>query len=214
MSKPLATPSVQQILRRNARIECRSTHVPADQMLPGSSLTQQIESISMRVAVRDGGHWFLQPVEPCSIIGLEEKAMDENLKMLLVDDDEFMVRSLSMLIGRAFQGRIDLTALTDSAAAESWANSNSPDLVLTDLEVPVVDGFEILECAKRRNPYCQVIIHSGHFSPEALRLALKLEAADYISKSASPKELLDVLEHAYRRIVRWTQASAGVVQNA
>ncbi len=140
--------------------------------------------------------------------------MDENLKMLLIDDDEFMVRSLAMLIGHTFQGRIDLTAATDPVVAESWTNSNSPDLVLTDLEMPEVDGFEILKCAKRRNPYCQVIIHSGHFSPEALRRALKLEATDYIPKSAGPKELLDVLEHAYRRIIRWTQALDGVVQNA
>ncbi len=140
--------------------------------------------------------------------------MDENLKMLLVDDDESMVRSLAVLIGRAFRGRIDLTALTDPVAAESWVNRNSPDLVVTDLEMPVVDGFEILKCAKRRNPYCQVIIHSGHFSPEALLLALELEATDYISKSAGPKELLDVLEHAYRRTVRWTQALDGVVQHA
>ncbi len=140
--------------------------------------------------------------------------MGENLKMLLVDDDEFMVRSLTMLIGRTFRGRIDLTALTDPVAAESWANGNSPDLVVTDLEMPVVDGFETLKSAKRRNPYCQVIIHSGHFSPEALRRALKLEATDYIPKSAGPRELLDVLEHAYRRIIRWTQALASVVQNA
>ncbi len=80
--------------------------------------------------------------------------MDENLKMLLVDDDGAIVRSLTALIGCTFQGRVDVTALTDPVAAESWANSNSPDLVLTDLEMPVVDGFEILECAKRRNPYC------------------------------------------------------------
>lgn len=140
--------------------------------------------------------------------------MDENLKMLLVDDDESVVRWLTVVIGRAFQGRVDLTALTDPVAAESWANSNSPDLVLTDLEMPVVDGFEILKCAKRRNPYCQVIIHSGHFSAEALHRALKLEAADYISKSVGSKELLDVLEHAYRRNIRWKQALAGVVQNA
>ncbi len=140
--------------------------------------------------------------------------MDENLKMLLVDDDDSVVRALTALIGRAFQGRVDLTAMTDPVAAESWVNSNSPDLVLTDLEMPVVDGFEILECARRRNPYCQVIIHSGHFSPEALHRALKLEATDYVPKSAGPKELLDVLEHAYRRVIRWTQALASVVQNA
>ncbi len=201
------------IQHRKARIAYRSCHGLGDQMLPGSPLTQQIESTNMRFAVKDGGHWFLPPVEFRPMIDQQEKAMDDNLKMLLIDDDEFMARSFTVVIRRAFQGRINLTALTDPVAAQSWTNRNSPDLVLTDIEMPAVDGFEILKCAKRRNPYCQVIIHSAYFSPEALRRALKLEATGYILKSAGPKEVLDVLEHAYRRVLRWTQALASVVQN-
>ena len=148
------------------------------------------------------------------MIVLKAKVMDENLKMLLVDDDESVVRWLTVVIGRAFQGRIDLTALTDPLAAKSWIDRNSPELVVTDLEMPLVDGFEILRCVKQRNPFSQVILHSGHFSAEALRLALKLEAADYVQKCADSKELCDALEHAHRRVIRWTQALAGVARNA
>ncbi len=133
--------------------------------------------------------------------------MNDKLKMLLVDDDESVVRALTRLIGRAFQGRIDLTALTDSVAAKGWIEKNSPDLVVTDLEMPMIDGFGILATAKRCNPYSQVIMHTGFFSEESLRLALRMEATDYLHKCGEPKDLLDALEHACRRVVRWTQIS-------
>ncbi len=136
--------------------------------------------------------------------------MQNKLKMLLVDDDSLLVRALSVIIGQAFQGRIDLTALTDSVDAKRWIERNSPDLVVTDLEMPMIDGFAILESAKRANPYCQVIIHSGHFTPDSLRLALKMQVTDYVFKGGDPEELVDVLEHAYRRIVRWTQMAPEV----
>ena len=152
----------------------------------------------------------MAPVGSCSMIVLVEKTMHENLKMLLVDDDDFIVRSLAMLIGHAFRGRIDLTPLTDPVAAKAWIDRSSPGLVVTDLEMPLVDGFEILRCAKQRNPSSQVIIHSGHFSAEALRLALRLEATDYVLKSGGPADLLDALEHAYGRILRWEQSSPAV----
>ena len=132
--------------------------------------------------------------------------MNENLKMLLVDDDQSLVLLLTPLIRKFFAEGVALTEMTDPVAAKHWIGENVPDLVLTDLEMPLVNGFEILRCAKRRNPYCQVIVYSGHFSAEALCLALKLEAADYLPKSAGPEDLLRALENARCRLIRWMRA--------
>ena len=139
---------------------------------------------------------------------LHGSEMNGNLKILLADDDKDLLRSLTTGIGRVFRKRVDLKASSDSVAARQWIESNSPDIVVTDLEMPLVDGFEILKFAKARNPFCQVIVYSGYFSAESLRLALKLEATDYLSKSGETNELVDALDHAYRRIVRWTREMA------
>jgi DNA-binding NtrC family response regulator len=132
--------------------------------------------------------------------------MVKSLEMLLIDDDPSLVPLIAMMIRRFFAERVALTEMTDPVAAKEWIETNAPDLVLTDQQMPEVDGFEILKSAKKRNPYCQVVIYSGHFSDEALCLALRLGATDYVSKTAVPEELLQILDHAHRRVLRWMQA--------
>ncbi len=132
--------------------------------------------------------------------------MSEHLKMLLIDDDELLVESTGVLVGRRFAEKVALTGMSDSVAAKRWIDAHAPDLVLTDLQMPAVDGFEILRAARKRNPYCQVIIQSGHFSASALSLALRLEASDYVQKSSGYEDVLEAVACAYRRVVRWKQA--------
>lgn len=127
--------------------------------------------------------------------------MNGLLKMLLIDDDQGVLLPLARLIGRAFEDRIELTVLSDPAAALLWIERNSPDLVVTDLEMPGIDGFAILECARSHNPSAQVVIHSGHVSEEALSRALTLEAARYVPKHVGFQALRGVLEHAYDHVI-------------
>ena len=131
--------------------------------------------------------------------------MIQSINMLLVDDDESIVRLLIREIRKAFHTRLALTAMSDPVAAKRWIKDNCPDLVLTDLQMPEVDGFEILRCAKRRNPYSQVIIHSGHSSTTALNEAIDLGVSDYVPKHPDPESLLQALEYAYSRVLRWRQ---------
>ena len=127
-------------------------------------------------------------------------------KMLLIDDDGPLVQTLTRSVGRLIGEKFTLTAMTDSLAARHWICGNSPDLVLTDLQMPAVTGFDIVECARRSNPACQVIVYSGHISPEALHLALRLGAVDYIEKAADWEDLEQALRSACDRVVRWNQA--------
>lgn len=132
--------------------------------------------------------------------------ISDKIEMLLIDDDESVVRLLTPQIRSLFDERVVLTEMSDPVTARHWIETHAPELVLTDLQMPVVDGFEILRYARKCNPYCQVIFHSSHFSAEALCLALRLEAADYVPKSVGLEDLLQVLEYAYHRLIRWRQA--------
>lgn len=70
---------------------------------------------------------------------------------------------------------------------------HSPDLVLVDLRMPEVDGFQVLQAIKAKTTEIPVIIMSGQGTEKDTTKALKLGAWDYITK---PFQELDILSHA------------------
>lgn len=137
--------------------------------------------------------------------------IESGTTLLLVDDDESMVRLLSRIIERSFGGRIRLQALTDAAVALSWLESNLADILVTDLEMPGVNGLELLQCAKRRNPCAQVLLITGHSTLNALIDALEFGATDYLLKPIDQAELIALVEDAEKRLRRWREALSGTV---
>lgn len=132
--------------------------------------------------------------------------MGQSLKMLLVDDDQALTGLLESVIRRGLHRKVHLTTLCDSSAATRWIDEHRPGLVLTDLEMPGISGWEILRLAKQRNPLSQVVIFSGNFSRDALVRASKLGADDYVLKSIDLTEVLCVLKQACERIARWEES--------
>ena len=132
-------------------------------------------------------------------------------RLLLVDDDPSIVRLLKKTIERAFEDRIELTSLTDPEEACRWIERNGVDILLTDLEMPGIDGLELLRCAKRINSSTQVLFITGTSTLGALTDALELGAADYLLKPAEQAELIKLIDEAERRLRRWQVALAGTL---
>lgn len=74
----------------------------------------------------------------------------------------------------------------------------SPDLVLLDIDMPGVDAFALVKTIGERLPNARVVMFTGYSHPEYLEQALANGAWGYLSKSESPKALLDAL----RRVIR------------
>jgi len=132
--------------------------------------------------------------------------------LLLVDDDPSMVRLLSTIIERSCGGEIAIESLTDPAKARERIIEGGVDILLTDLEMPDVNGLELLRCAKERNACTQVLFFTGHSSHEALLEALELGATDYLLKPVDQEELLELISQAFSRQKRWHQALAGTLR--
>ncbi len=133
------------------------------------------------------------------------------MKVLLVDDDPNMVRQLSGIIEGAFGDRIELFAISDPKEARRWMENNVADILLTDLEMPNVNGLELLRCAKRQHSNAQVLFITGESTLDALSDALEVGATDYLLKPVNQGEVVDLVEDSLKRLGRWRRAIAGAL---
>jgi two-component system nitrate/nitrite response regulator NarL len=82
----------------------------------------------------------------------------------------------------------------DGKEALAKAKALSPDVVLMDLEMPKLDGLAATQALRSENPEIKVLILSMHKNSQYLVGMLKAGAYGYVSKEASPKELIRAIE--------------------
>ncbi|NOY30186.1 MAG: response regulator [Planctomycetes bacterium] len=128
--------------------------------------------------------------------------------LLLVDDDPSIVRLLSTVLEREYGDEITIESLTDPLEARARIIEGGVDILVTDLEMPGIDGLELLRCAKQRSACTQVLFFTGHSSREALLEALELGATDYLIKPVDQGQLLELISQALGRQRRWNLALA------
>lgn len=110
------------------------------------------------------------------------------IKSLLLADDEQIIRKTLYreLTNENFEV---LTAASGEEAVEQIKNSCF-DLVITDLNMSGIDGFQVLKAAKKTCAQTMVIILTGYGSMEAIVDALRLGADDFLQKPCDTDELL------------------------
>ena len=126
--------------------------------------------------------------------------------LLLVDDDPSILRLLEKVIEQSFAEHLKVETLLDATEARDRIEQGGVDILLTDLEMPSVNGLELLRSAKRRNAHSQVLLLTGHSSHQALLDALELGASDYLLKPFEQAELLELVGQAHSRLRRWKMA--------
>lgn len=136
------------------------------------------------------------------------EAQTGRVTMLLVDDDPRMIALLRTVIEATADEHIEIETLTNPALARERIERGGVQILLTDLEMPGINGLELLCAAKRRNPLTQVLFLTGHSTATALFDALQFGATDYLIKPFDTNELRRLVEEAYLRTQRWQRAFA------
>jgi DNA-binding NtrC family response regulator len=129
--------------------------------------------------------------------------------LLLVDDDPSMIRVLTHIIERSFGDTIEMQSLTAPMQARDTIENELIDILLTDLEMPEINGLGLLRLAKARNALTQVLFVTGNSSLDALADALELGATDYLLKPLDQTEVIELVTQAQNRVFRWRKALAG-----
>jgi two-component system, NtrC family, response regulator AtoC len=114
-------------------------------------------------------------------------------QILVVDDEPLMCRSLSEVISRA--GYEVFTANNGYEAIE-FIQQESISVIITDMNMPKMDGIEVLRQAKAIVPNVAVIVVTGYATVDSAVEAMKYGAVDYITKPFSPSKINTIIERA------------------
>jgi len=131
-------------------------------------------------------------------------ALDAGLRRVLVVDDDPVVRLLASRCLAAMGLAVE--SAEDGAAAIAAAHRVVPDLVLLDVEMPGLDGFETCAELRRQLPQREtaILIATGHTDKETIDRAFEVGATDFVSKPLD----WPLLQHRVRFLLRAHDAFA------
>ncbi len=117
-------------------------------------------------------------------------------RILIVDDSPLDRRLVGGLLTK-IKG-VEVSFAVDGQEALTSVEQDPPDLVLTDLEMPVLDGLELVRRLKDLHPLVPVILMTAAGNEETAVRALQAGAASYVSKRTLPNELWDTVANVLR----------------
>jgi signal transduction histidine kinase len=117
-------------------------------------------------------------------------------RILIIDDEEIVIDScLAVLEGAGYQ----IVTAPDGTEGLKQAREATPDLVLVDLMMPGISGFEVLEGMRSIDPTIVTIVITGYSTVESAVEAMKRGAFDFLPKPFNPDELRMIVQRGLER---------------
>ena len=113
------------------------------------------------------------------------------LKILLVDDEPKVLKGLRTIIERANEEWEIVGECRNGLEALGAIEESCPDVVVTDIKMPSMDGLELVERVKDLQPDLKFIILSGYADFNFAQQAIRLDTVDYILKPPDFKDILN-----------------------
>ena len=114
-------------------------------------------------------------------------------KVLIIEDDAALRISIQQTLELE-----DLTSIVTGSLLQARRSirSNFQGVVLSDIQMPDHDGFDVLEFCQVRDPELPVVLLTGHSDVPTATKAIKAGAYDYLEKPIEPVRLIEVLRRA------------------
>jgi len=111
--------------------------------------------------------------------------------IMIVDDSSFARKQMARALPEGWD--VEVTFANDGSEGLAALKSNCPEYVFLDLNMPVMDGYQMLEAMRDEGLYSKVIVVSGDIQPEAHQRVMSLGAVEFIKKPVQKEAIASLL---------------------
>lgn len=122
------------------------------------------------------------------------------MKLLIADDEKLTRDGLKAQIGSTHPEFSEILVSEDGQIALGLCAHFTPDILLSDIRMPRVNGIELATKLQEINPHMAIIFMSGYSDKEYLKAAIKLKAVTYLEKPFDSEELDEALLNAVSQV--------------
>ena len=153
--------------------------------------TETSETFKAKGKEITGTTWITKPFSPLNLVAMFDSIF-KKLHILAVDDSKSIRRMVSQVLSEAGH---TVTTANDGKEALELATEVCFDLVVADINMPEMDGFELVERLRQTEQYktTPIIFLSTEGSVESREMGKQLGAAAWITKPFNPVKLLDAV---------------------
>lgn len=121
--------------------------------------------------------------------GATQSSSNSHEEILIVDDDDLSRKLLKRLVAKEFD--YDIVSKANGIEALEYAQKNVPVLIILDLMLPGMNGFEILKTLRKDPVFddTKIVLVSAKSRSEDIERGFDLTADEYITKPFQPREL-------------------------
>lgn len=117
--------------------------------------------------------------------------MEKIIKTVIVDDNTFLIKAIQEKLSFFDDIQIKFTALDGSDLLTKISNNHNIDVILMDIDMPILNGIEATEIIKNKYPHIKVIMLTVFDNDENIFNAIKAGADGYLLKEVEPKTLYE-----------------------
>ena len=117
------------------------------------------------------------------------------MKLLIADDEAVIRRGMERMIS-SFQYDFEILTARDGAEALEVIRNHKPQLILADINMPHINGLDMISQARELVPESKIIIISGYHEFDYAQKAMELKVSEYLLKPVKEAQLRSVLQKA------------------
>ena len=122
------------------------------------------------------------------------------IKVFLVEDEKIIRKSIKNNVKWEENGFEFAGEAPDGEMALPMIEKLHPDIVITDIKMPFMDGLELSDILKKKMPKIQIIILSGYGEFDYAKEAIKIGVTDYLTKPVTGEQLLEALNKVKQKL--------------